>query len=337
MTSSVGMDLVPLRRHPVAGDREEGHHGGRARRPPDFPDAFAEALRRRGVSLAWLHQRLVERGHPVSPAALSYWRSGRSQPERGTSRDALVEIERLLRVPPGSLTAARPLAPAWSAARREDRARALRRHSGGAGRARRARLRGAATTSWSRCCATSRWTSTPPATPPVLVRVVVQARRDGARRTPADRDPGRGRPRPRFVPTVGCSLGRQRTDLASGSSRPSCSSTGRWRATRPACTSCGWSCRSRRPRRGSTTTPPGDSASCSSGSGSTPRGCRPGRALHADRRRRGGRGGRPRRRDRRARAGARLRTGHPRDPLGLVRSGAGLRRSPWATRFGPCG
>jgi len=68
-----------------------------------FPEAFADALRRRGVSLAWVHQRLVERGHPVSPAALSYWRSGRSQPERGTSRDALIEIELLLRVPPGAL------------------------------------------------------------------------------------------------------------------------------------------------------------------------------------------------------------------------------------------
>jgi hypothetical protein len=68
-----------------------------------FPEAFATALTRRGVSLAWLHQRLVERGHPVSPAALSYWRSGRSQPERGTSREALVEIELLLRVPPGEL------------------------------------------------------------------------------------------------------------------------------------------------------------------------------------------------------------------------------------------
>ena len=72
---------------------------------PGFPQAFAEALVRRGVSLAWLQERLVERGHPVSPAALSYWRSGRSQPERGTSLDALVEIERLLRVEPGHLVA----------------------------------------------------------------------------------------------------------------------------------------------------------------------------------------------------------------------------------------
>ena len=45
------------------------------------------------------------------------------------------------------------------------------------------------------------------------MRVVVQSRCDGARRTPLIvtlDDAGRG---PRFVPTVGCSLGRQRTDL----------------------------------------------------------------------------------------------------------------------------
>src|SRR5436190_13186794 len=98
------MDPSPFRRHPVAGDREVDLDGGRARRPPSIPEAFAAALRRRRVSLAWLHQRLVERGRPVSPAALSYWRSGRSQPERVTSRDALVEIERLLDVTPGGLT-----------------------------------------------------------------------------------------------------------------------------------------------------------------------------------------------------------------------------------------
>ncbi|WP_151083026.1 hypothetical protein [Nocardioides cynanchi] len=70
-----------------------------------FHDAFAEALARRGVTLSWLHERLVERGCPVSPTALSYWRSGRSQPERGTSLEALAEIERLLRLSPGGLSA----------------------------------------------------------------------------------------------------------------------------------------------------------------------------------------------------------------------------------------
>ena len=50
----------------------------------------------------------------------------------------------------------------------------------------------------------------------VQVRAVVQARHDGARRTPLVvtlDDAGRA---PRFVPTAGCSLGRQRTDLETG-------------------------------------------------------------------------------------------------------------------------
>lgn len=68
-----------------------------------FHQAFGEALARRRVSLAWLHQRLAESGRPVSVTALSYWRSGRSQPERGTSLDAIEEIERLLGLVPGSL------------------------------------------------------------------------------------------------------------------------------------------------------------------------------------------------------------------------------------------
>ena len=89
---------------------------------PAFPEAFATRSAAWRVSLAWLHQRLVERGHPVSPAALSYWRSGRSQPERGTSRDALVEIERLLRVAPGRAhRPARAVASARPATGREDR------------------------------------------------------------------------------------------------------------------------------------------------------------------------------------------------------------------------
>jgi hypothetical protein len=182
-----------------------------------FPEAFADALRRRGVSLAWLHQRLVERGHPVSPAALSYWRSGRSQPERNTSRDALVEIERLLRVVPGTLTARlgpsrRPGPRPGEKSVREvfadtpgvqtalddlgfvglhDELVEVLRHLtvdvDAAGHAR-----------------------------AVEVRAVVQGRQDGARRTPLIvtlDDTGRS---PRFVPTAGCSIGRQRTDLDSG-------------------------------------------------------------------------------------------------------------------------
>ena len=186
-------------------------------RQAQFAEAFADAVSRRGVSLSWLHQRLVERGHPVSPAALSYWRSGRSQPERGTSRDALVEVERLLRVPPGSLLSQvgpsrrpgpRPAErnlqelfaefPQMESAIRTlgfeglydelvEQVRHLTVDVDAKGMIREFR-----------------------------VRAVMQARRDGARRTPlilATDDQGR---LPRFVPVAGCTLGRTAMDVAGG-------------------------------------------------------------------------------------------------------------------------
>jgi hypothetical protein len=185
--------------------------------PQSFPDAFAEALRRRGVSLAWLHERLVERGHPVSPAALSYWRSGRSQPERGTSRDALVEIERLLRLLPGSLTDR--LGPSRRPGPRpgEKTVRELFADRPGVQPALDALgfegffdelvevLRHVAVDVDATGHATV-----------VHVRVVVQARRDGSRRIPLIVTLDEGGRGPLFVPTVGCSVGRQRTDRAAG-------------------------------------------------------------------------------------------------------------------------
>jgi hypothetical protein len=180
---------------------------------PGFPEAFAEALSRRGVSLAWLHHRLVERGHPVSQAALSYWRSGRSQPERGTSREALVEIERLLRVGPGALTSRlgpsrRPGPQPGERSTRELLANRpdvmsaltslgfrglydeLTEH-----------LRHVVVDVDAEGCVTA-----------FQVRAVLQARHDGARRTPhlftTDEDAGA----PRFVPVAGCSLGRSSID-----------------------------------------------------------------------------------------------------------------------------
>ena len=184
---------------------------------PAFPEAFADALKGRGVSLSWLHQRLVERGHPVSPAALSYWRSGRSQPERGTSRDALVEIERLLCVPPGALTARlgpsrrpgpRPghkNSPALFADTPGVHAALVDLGFSGLNDELVEVLRHLTVDVDATGHATS-----------VQVRAVVQARYDGARRTPVIvtlDDAGRA---PRFVPTAGCHLGRQRTDVETG-------------------------------------------------------------------------------------------------------------------------
>ncbi|WP_090591977.1 hypothetical protein [Auraticoccus monumenti] len=69
-----------------------------------FTSAFAEALDRRGATLSWLHEQLVERGNPVSVASLSYWRSGQRVPERASSRDALPDLEDLLHLPQGHLS-----------------------------------------------------------------------------------------------------------------------------------------------------------------------------------------------------------------------------------------
>jgi hypothetical protein len=186
-------------------------------RDDGFPEAFAEALSRRGVSLSWLHRRLVERGHPVSPAALSYWRSGRSQPERGTSREALVEIEHLLRVTPGELVSR--LGPSRRPGPRpaEHTLRDLLAENPGMERAlaelgfeglydelveqvRHLVMDVDADGSISR----------------IQVRAVMQARRDGARRTPLVMTMDeRGRV-PRFLRAAGCSIGRSATDGESG-------------------------------------------------------------------------------------------------------------------------
>jgi len=71
--------------------------------PVSFPDALRAGIAERGVSLDWLHGRLVDLGTPVSVATLSYWRSGRSQPEHQTSLDALATLEELLFLPAGHL------------------------------------------------------------------------------------------------------------------------------------------------------------------------------------------------------------------------------------------
>jgi hypothetical protein len=187
------------------------------RKDSAFPEAFAEALVRRGVTLSWLHRRLVERGQPVSPAALSYWRSGRSQPERGTSRDALEEIERLLQVPRGGLSgllgpSRRPgprpaertlrelfeenpgLEPALGVLGFEglydelvEQVRHITADVGPDGRVRSYR-----------------------------VQAVMQARCDGARRTPLILTTDDQRRLPRFVPVAGCTMGRTTMDTRTG-------------------------------------------------------------------------------------------------------------------------
>lgn len=69
-----------------------------------FADAFTDALEARGVGLSWLRSRLAERGHAVSLASLSYWRSGQREPRREISLEALVVIEELLGLHQGALS-----------------------------------------------------------------------------------------------------------------------------------------------------------------------------------------------------------------------------------------
>ena len=69
-----------------------------------FSVAFAAAVHAKGVTLSHLHRGLVELTTPVSVATLSYWRSGRSEPERRTSLDAVGVLEELLGLEPEELS-----------------------------------------------------------------------------------------------------------------------------------------------------------------------------------------------------------------------------------------
>ena len=70
-----------------------------------FAASFRDAINARGLTLARLHEQLRARGNSVSMATLSYWRSGARRPEGAQSMAALSDIEQLLHLEPGSLTA----------------------------------------------------------------------------------------------------------------------------------------------------------------------------------------------------------------------------------------
>ncbi|MFJ4223405.1 hypothetical protein [Microbacterium sp. NPDC089695] len=76
----------------------------------EFADELRAAVRRRGVSLRVLQQRLRDRGVDVSVAALSQWQSGARRPAWETSADIVRELEDLLGIDEGHL--ARTLVPA---------------------------------------------------------------------------------------------------------------------------------------------------------------------------------------------------------------------------------
>ncbi|MBB1254197.1 hypothetical protein H3146_12575 [Streptomyces sp. OF3] len=69
-----------------------------------FARALRAAVARRGLPLQRLSSRLAERGLPLSPATLSHWQRGRSQPERGDSLAALTALESILGLDEGELS-----------------------------------------------------------------------------------------------------------------------------------------------------------------------------------------------------------------------------------------
>lgn len=101
---------------PVALDDEAGARsaetelprGARHEEPLEFAVALRRAIAARGLSLERLRYHLRLRGHEVSVATLSYWQSGRSRPDRASSRAALCDLELILRLPVGELTGRLP-------------------------------------------------------------------------------------------------------------------------------------------------------------------------------------------------------------------------------------
>ncbi|MFH8370666.1 hypothetical protein [Streptomyces sp. NPDC018031] len=77
--------------------------------PTDGPDTtfasvFRQALRRRRLSLERIRDHLQAHDITVSLATLSYWQSGRSQPEKPQSLRAVDALEPLLGLPTGTLS-----------------------------------------------------------------------------------------------------------------------------------------------------------------------------------------------------------------------------------------
>lgn len=68
-----------------------------------FAETLRAAIEQRGLGLDRIRERLESRGVVVSAATLSYWQSGRSQPERRSSLAALPHLEEILEMQPGAL------------------------------------------------------------------------------------------------------------------------------------------------------------------------------------------------------------------------------------------
>lgn len=85
---------------PEPGSRELAH----ALATGPFSRALSLAIDRGGLGLARLTGRLAAAGAPVSTTTLSYWRTGRTRPERPESLRAVAVLEHVLGLPARSLT-----------------------------------------------------------------------------------------------------------------------------------------------------------------------------------------------------------------------------------------
>ncbi|WP_326836121.1 XRE family transcriptional regulator [Amycolatopsis rhabdoformis] len=75
-----------------------------AQHPGSFAVTLDAAIEDSGLSLDRVRHHLAARGVTLSRSALSYWRRGRSRPERETSLNAVTQLEAVLELSPGSLT-----------------------------------------------------------------------------------------------------------------------------------------------------------------------------------------------------------------------------------------
>lgn len=73
-----------------------------------FAAALRAAIQARGLSLDRVRYHLIQRGHELSVATISYWQSGRSRPERASSIAAIAALEEILGVEPGALSGKLP-------------------------------------------------------------------------------------------------------------------------------------------------------------------------------------------------------------------------------------
>lgn len=80
--------------------------------PGDFAQVLDEAIVASGLAMSMVRRELLNAGHTISLATLSYWRSGRSLPGRGESMEALPDLERMLGLPPGTFNVTLQTQPA---------------------------------------------------------------------------------------------------------------------------------------------------------------------------------------------------------------------------------